>query len=65
MGDQLIPLTTDLIPGLMLRLPSGRTILLMKYKGDNEWLCQYIGAADARGEVSFTVHWLRAHAEAL
>jgi len=49
----------------MLRLPSGRTILLMKYKGDNEWLCQYIGAADARGEVSFTVHWLRAHAEAL
>lgn len=58
----MIPADHTLTPGSMLRLPSGRHVVLLVDRGD-EWTCEYIGAQDARGEVSFNTRWLRAHAQ--
>lgn len=49
---------------MILRLPSGRHVVLTMLKGD-EWTCEYVGATDARGEVVFRVSWLRDKADLL
>jgi|GEM_PF-5160829 len=46
-------------PGMLLRLPSGREVLLVRRNGV-EWVCQY--AERVRGEVEFSGAWLRRYA---
>lgn len=47
----------------MVRLPSGRHVVLIAEREDATWVCEYIGAADARGEVLFATSFIRAHAQ--
>lgn len=58
----MIPADHQLTPGSMVRLPSGRHVVLIVQREDT-WLCEYIGAADARGEVLFATSFIRAHAQ--
>lgn len=59
----MIPPAHTLTPGTMVRLPSGRHVVLIAEREDSTWVCEYIGAADARGEVLFATSFIRAHAQ--
>lgn len=50
-----------LSPGMVVRLPSGDVIALVR-REQEEWVCEYTAKARSRGEVVFTDSFLRARA---
>lgn len=54
-------MVTQLRVGMVLRLPSGNVIILLR-RVRSEWLCEYTDQARARGQVLFTGAYLRRHA---
>lgn len=55
-------MVTQLRVGMVLRLPSGNVIILLR-RVRSEWLCEYTDQARARGQVLFTGAYLRRHAD--
>lgn len=55
-------LAPDLRPGIRVRLPSGRVVVILS-TADGEAVCHYVERV--RGEVVFSLRWLSLHGRIL